>query len=194
MAARATAALILAAALALLPLAGCAHTRKNADPPPIPEGFHEVPEQLWSWCTMATVTADAELPDRPRRPFALWHDQTRALALPDECDALREPYAGPDDVRAHELLPGARRPEDVPDPWRVLVGEDKRLLVDPDKVAWIALDGDAVEPFWSVGAWSSDEERYLLLRGLRAGDATVVIQTRAGRRFDLRVEVFRPGG
>ncbi len=191
MAARAAAALTAAAILLLA--SGCAHTRR-AGRPPIPDGHAEVPERMWSWCTMATATADAELPDRPRRPFALWQDQTRALALPDECDALREPYAGPDDVRAHELLPGARRPADVPEPWRVLVGEDKRLLVDPDKVAWIAVDGDAVEPFWSVGAWSSDEERYLLLRGLRAGDATVVIQTRAGRRFDLRVEVFRPGG
>lgn len=172
---------------------GCAHGRHN-QPTTIPEGFDPVPELMWSWCTMATETADYYLPDRPRRRFALWTPQTRALALPDECDELRESYFGPADLREHELLPGARKPGDIPDPWRVLVGEDKRILLNPARVTWIAVSGDGVEVFWSVGAWSSDEDRYLLLRGRRPGTTTVAIQHLVRGRIEIELETFSPGG
>ena len=116
------------------------------------------------------------------------------LALPDECDELRESYWGPAGVRAHEIVPAARKPKDVPDPWRVLVGEDKRVLLDPARVTWIAVSGDEVDVYWSVGAWSDEEDRYLLMRGMRAGEATVVVQHQVRGKIEIELDVFAPGG
>lgn len=160
----------------------------------IPDGYEQIEEVAWTFCTVATERAAAEYPERPVRRYALWTAQTRVLTTPGECESLLEAYTGPSVVRDQELLPHHRTLTDLPDPWRVLVGEDKRVLLKPDEIAWVAVAGDAVDVYWSLASWISDDERYLLLRGATPGKATVVVHHLRLGTVEIELDVFAPGG